>query len=336
MLAAIYGLSGAVLTEDERSFFKDADPAGYILFKRNCIEAAQLHALTDSLRGLSGRGDLPILIDQEGGRVARMQPPEWPKFPCAWAFSDLYAKAPSSAIEAARANARALGLTVRSVGINVDALPLLDVRQPDANDIIGDRALGAEPMQVAALGRAVLDGLASAGVVGIVKHMPGHGRALVDSHKELPVVEATAEELESDLEPFEKLNWAPMGMVAHVVYTAWDPSHPASQSPTVIEKIIRQRVGFDGFLISDDSNMNALSGSQGERAAACVAAGCDVAMPCNGILADNIEVANALPTLSAEGEARLARALDSIAGSDNANPDLDRSIALRDELLAFA
>ena len=217
--------------------------------------------------------------------------------------------APSSAIEAARANARAIGLMLRSVGINVDALPLLDVRQPGASDIIGDRALGSDPMQVAALGRAVLDGLASAGVVGIVKHMPGHGRALVDSHHELPIVTATAEELETDLEPFERLASAPMGMMAHVVYTAWDADRPASQSPIVINDIVRQRIGFDGFLMSDDSNMNALRGTAGERAAACVAAGCDVALPCIGMMADNVAVAGAVGAMSAEGAERLARAM---------------------------
>ena len=280
MQAAIYGLAGLDLTSDERDFFRDSDPAGFILFKRNCETREQLLRLTDSLRELTGRADLPILIDQEGGRVARMKPPEWPGFPAAERFAELYQLAPSSAIEAARANARAIALMLREVGINVNALPLLDVRQEGASDIIGDRALGSEPMQVAALGRAVLDGMASAGVVGIVKHMPGHGRALVDSHQELPIVTATAEELEIDLEPFERLASAAMGMMAHVVYTAWDADHPASQSALVIDRIVRERIGFDGFLMSDDSNMNALSGTQAERAAACVAAGCDVALPC--------------------------------------------------------
>ncbi|HET7316002.1 MAG TPA: beta-N-acetylhexosaminidase [Sphingomicrobium sp.] len=334
MQAAIYGLSGPVLTDDERDFFSDCDPVGYILFKRNCIDPEQLRALTDSLRELSGRDDVPIVIDQEGGRVARMKPPEWPAFPSAWQFASLYDKAPSSAIEAARANARALALLLRQAGVNVDALPLLDVRQPDADQIIGDRALGANAMQVAALGRAVLDGLASAGVVGIAKHMPGHGRALVDSHKALPVVEATDAELETDIEPFRTLNWAPMGMVAHVVYTAWDAERPASQSPTVIRDIIRGRIGFDGFLMSDDSNMNALTGGQGERAAACVAAGCDVALPCNGVLSDNMDVANHIGTISSEGAERLRQAMV-IANAVQDGPDFEQLIAKRDELLAL-
>jgi beta-N-acetylhexosaminidase len=181
----------------------------------------------------------------------------------------------------------------------------------------------------------VLDGMASAGVVGIVKHMPGHGRALVDSHKELPVVTASAEALDSDLEPFERLASAPMGMVAHVVYAAWDPDRPASQSPIVIERIIRERIGFDGFLMSDDSNMNALSGTQAERAAACVAAGCDVALPCNGVLADNIEIAAQLGAITIEGAERLARAM-AVTMLDVEGPDFAESIGKRDTLLALA
>jgi len=335
MLAAIYGFEGPELTRSERNFFRDADPAGFILFKRNCETREQLRRLTDSLRELTGRPDLPILIDQEGGRVARMKPPEWVAFPAAERFAQLYQLAPSSAIEAARSNARAIGLMLRDVGVNVNALPLLDVRQEGASDIIGDRALGNAPMQVAALGRAVLDGLASAGVIGIVKHIPGHGRALVDSHHELPIVTASADELEVDLEPFERLSSAPMGMMAHVVYTAWDAEHPASQSSVVIEHIVRQRIGFDGFLMSDDSNMNALTGSQGERAAACVAAGCDVALPCNGVLTDNIEIAAALGEIGVEGAERLARAM---AGTmiEPEGPNFAESIATRDTLLALA
>jgi beta-N-acetylhexosaminidase len=334
MQPAIYGFEGPELTDSERDFFRDCDPAGFILFRRNCVDPEQLLRLTNSLRDLMGRTDLPILIDQEGGRVARMRPPEWPAFPAAERFDQLYALAPSSAIEAARSNARAIALTLRSCGINVNALPLLDVRQEGASDIIGDRALGSEPMQVAALGRAILDGMASAGVVGIVKHIPGHGRALVDSHKELPVVTASAEDLDVDLEPFERLASAPMGMVAHVVYTAWDADRPASQSPSVIDRIIRQRIGFDGFLMSDDSNMNALTGSQGERAAACVAAGCDVALPCNGVLSDNVEIASQLGEMTVEAADRLARAM---AGTliDDDGPGFDEVVAKRDALLAL-
>jgi beta-N-acetylhexosaminidase len=335
MQAAIYGLEAFEMTDGERSFFRDADPAGFILFKRNCDTQDQLLRLTDSLRELTGRTDLPILIDQEGGRVARMKPPEWPAFPAAERFDLLYRAAPSSAIEAARSNARAIALMLRSVGVNVDALPLLDVRQPGATDIIGDRALGSEPMQVAALGRAVLDGLASAGVVGIVKHMPGHGRALVDSHKELPVVPADAGDLEIDLEPFERLASASMGMTAHVVYTAWDTTHPASMSSIVIRDIIRERIGFDGFLMSDDIGMEALKGDFGARAAGVVAAGNDAALHCSGKMDEMIAVAGAVPLMSAEGEARLARAMASTM-LEPEGPDFAEAIAKRDELLALA
>ena len=335
MRAAIYGVEGFELTSGERDFFRDAEPAGFILFKRNCDTRDQVLALTDSLRALTGREDLPILIDQEGGRVARMKPPEWPAFPAAERFADLYKAAPSSAIEAARANARAIALMLRDVGVNVDALPLLDVRQPGATDIIGDRALGSEPMQVAALGRAVLDGLASAGVVGIVKHMPGHGRALVDSHKELPIVTARAEDLETDLEPFERLSWAPMGMTAHVVYEAWDTERPGSMSPIVIGDIIRGRIGFDGFLMSDDIGMEALAGDFGSRAAGVVSAGCDAALHCSGKMEEMVAVAAAVPRMTAEGEARLARAMASTRNEPDA-PDFAQSIATRDTLLALA
>lgn len=336
MQAAIYGIEGLILSDDERAFLREAEPAGMIIFRRNCADPAQLLALTDSLRDLLGRDDLPILIDQEGGRVARMRPPEWQAFPAAERFDDLYRIAPSSAIEATRSNARALGLMLRQCGINVDCLPLLDVRQPGATDIIGDRALGAEPMQVAALGRAVLDGLASAGVVGVVKHMPGHGRALVDSHKELPVVSASAEELETDLEPFERLSSAPMGMTAHVVYEAWDAERPASLSPTVIRDIIRGRIGFDGWLMSDDLGMEALAGDMGHRAAGVVAAGCDVALHCSGKLEEMVAVANAVPAMSGGGEARLARAMAATRVDSDDGPDFAEALANRDALLALA
>jgi beta-N-acetylhexosaminidase len=335
MQAAIYGLEGFALNDQERRFFRDAQPAGFILFRRNCENQDQLLRLTDSLRELWGRDDLPILIDQEGGRVARMRPPAWPAFPPAERFANLYRAAPSSAIEAVRANARALALMLRSAGINVNALPLLDVRQEGASDIIGDRALGSEPMQVAALGRAVLDGMASAGVVGIVKHMPGHGRALVDSHKELPVVPASAIELETDLEPFERLSWAPMGMTAHVVYQAWDAERPASLSPIIIKNIIRERIGFDGWLMSDDLGMEALSGDFASRAAGVVAAGCDVALHCSGKIDEMMAVASAVPTMNEEGETRLSRA---IAGTrlEIDGVDFAEEISKRDTLLALA
>ncbi|HEY0114019.1 MAG TPA: beta-N-acetylhexosaminidase [Allosphingosinicella sp.] len=334
MQAAIYGLAGERLTSDERAFFRDSDPAGYILFARNCTGREQMRALTDELRALHGRDDVPILIDQEGGRVARMKPPVWPEFPCADRFAALYRKAPMTAIEAARANAAALGAVLREVGVNVDCLPLLDVRQPGADDIIGDRALGCEPMQVAALGRAVLDGLRSGGVVGVVKHIPGHGRALADSHKTLPVVSASEEELEVDVEPFRTLSDAPMGMTSHLLYTAWDSERPASQSPIVIGDIIRGRIGFDGFLMTDDLGMHALTGGFGERTRRALGAGCDAVLHCSGVMEEMLAVASAAGDLPEPGRGRLARAIAGAGG--DAAASYEELAARRDRLLGYA
>ena len=335
MLASIFGLAGERLSDDEREFFKDANPAGYVLFARNVVSRDQVRALTDELRALHGRDNLPILIDQEGGRVARMKPPVWPPFPSGEKFSNLYQVSPAAAIEAARANAQAIAVNLREVGVNVDCLPLLDVRQPGASDIIGDRALGAEPMQVAALGRAVLEGLKAGGVVGVVKHMPGHGRALVDSHKELPVVNASEAELETDIEPFRTLNWAPMGMTAHVVYTAWDRSRCGSLSPTVIGDIIPGRIGFDGFLMSDDLGMHALTGDFGNRASGVLAAGCDVALHCSGDMGEMQGIAHELESMPEESRRRLHRAMATIDGETD-DRGYDELAARRDELLAYA
>jgi len=335
MLPAVLGLSGLTLTEAERGLIRGGDPAGFILFGRNVGGKAQLRALTDSLREASGRADLPILVDQEGGRVARLRPPEWPAFPAPWRFAELYAKAPISAIEAARVNAEAMAVTLAEMGINVDCTPLLDVRREGAHDVIGDRALGAEPMQVAALGRAVIDGLEAGGVLGVVKHMPGHGRAAADSHEELPVVEASEDELAVDLAPFRSLAGAPMGMVAHLLYPAWDPDRPASASTTIISEVIRGEVGFDGLLLSDDIGMGALSGLAAARAEAVVAAGCDLALHCSGAAEDNEAIAGALGTISPEAAARLERALARIAGRVPAR-GYGELAAKRDALLAYA
>lgn len=335
MNPAIFGLSGPELTADERAFFADAKPAGYILFKRNCVDRAQLRALTDSLRALEGRSDVAILIDQEGGRVARMQPPEWPAFPAGDAFGRLYDVAPISAIEAARSNARALGLMLGEVGITVDCLPLLDVRTAATHPAIGDRAYGSDPARVAALGRATIDGLRQGGVVGVVKHMPGQGRAVVDSHKSLPVVDASVDELEQDIRPFRQLADAPMGMTGHIMFPAWDRNDCATRSPTIIRDIIRGSIGFQGLLMSDDLDMEALTGDVPSRAAACVAAGCDIALNCWGRMDEMVGIANILPSMTDAASDRLAQAMATIAPVDDfdALPDL---IAKRDELLALA
>jgi len=335
MTPLFLGFSSTSLTLDERALFEDTNPAGYILFKRNVADRAQLRALTDDLRALSGRADLPILIDQEGGRVARMQPPEWPAFPRGEQFDVLYEIAPVSAIEAARANARAIALTLAEVGITVDCLPLLDVRQPGAHDIIGDRAFGSEPLRVAALGRAVIEGLRDGGVVGVVKHIPGHGRALADSHVELPVVEAGLDALETDLAPFIALKHAPMAMTAHVVYTAWDPGNCATLSPKIILEIIRNGIGFDGLLMSDDLGMHALRGDFGVRTRSALDAGCDIALHCSGDFEEMKACVGAAGEISSAAKTRLDKAMATVTKPADL-PALADLVASRDALLALA
>lgn len=338
MVPAIFGLSGLTLTDDERAFFRDADPAGYILFGRNVESREQVRALTDDLRALHGRSRTFICIDQEGGRVARMKPPVWAAYPPGASFDRLYDTAPASAIEAARANAHALGLDLAQAGISVDCLPLLDVRQPGAHDVIGDRALGTEPLRVAALGRATLDGLARAGVAGVVKHMPGHGRSMVDSHKETPLVTASAQELETDLAPFRALRDAPIAMTGHLRFAAWDAENPATHSAFVVQEIIRKAIGFDGLLLTDDLDMEALGGSVPDRAARAQAAGCDIALNCWAKMDDMIGIATALSPMSVQTAARLERALAPTAAFDGP-ADLSGQHALlatRDRLLELA
>ncbi|GAO78758.1 MULTISPECIES: beta-N-acetylhexosaminidase [unclassified Sphingopyxis] len=335
MIPAIFGLSGLTLTDDERAFFRDSEPTGYILFGRNIENREQLRRLTDELRDIDGRANLPILIDQEGGRVARMRTPEWPLFPSGAAFDALYDRAPASAIEAARLNAMALAAMLSEVGITVDCLPLLDVRQPGASDVIGDRALGSEPMRVAALGRAILGGLQAGGVVGIVKHIPGHGRALLDTHEALPTVTAADRDLQTDLAPFAALRDAAMAMTCHVIFEAWDPDRPATLSPVVIDSVIRQRIGFHGLLMTDDLDMKALSGDVPSRAANAIAAGCDIALNCWAKMDDMVGIANALDPISTVSRARLEGAMDRISG-DSDGREFATLVDQRDALLATA
>jgi len=331
MTPAIFGIAGLTLTADERAFFRDADPAGYILFGRNIADRAQVRALTDELRGIHGRDRLLVCIDQEGGRVVRMKPPQWLAFPPGEVFDRLYDIAPASAIEAARANAEALAIDLAEVGISVDHYPSLDVRQPGAHDVIGDRAFGSEPMRVAALGRAVLDGLARGGVLGTIKHIPGHGRALVDSHKEMPTVDAGEDELTIDIRPFQTLAHYPVGMTAHVRYTAWDAENPATVSSFVVGEIIRRRIGFDGLLLTDDLDMQALGGTVPERAERAIAAGCDIALNCWARMDDMTGIAARLPALAGAASARLDRALAAMGAP--ATSDQAELIARRDALL---
>jgi beta-N-acetylhexosaminidase len=347
MQPTFLGLSGLSITDAERALVREADPAGYILFKRNVETPEQVRALTAALTDMAGRA-LPILIDQEGGRVARLRPPHWPEFPTGDTFARLYDKAPITAIEAARLNALALAAMLRDLGITVDCLPLLDVRDPEGHDIIGDRAYGAEPMQVAALGRATLDGLKQGGVIGVVKHIPGHGRAAADSHRELPVVTATRAELERDFEPFRTLAArSPMAMTAHVTYTALDPNRCATLSPTVID-LIRNDIGFKGLLMSDDLGMHALgspaaggypAGSNalqdfGARAIASLDAGCDIALHCSGDYTEMRAICEAVPQITAAAAQRLAAAM-AWPGPGDATPAAQWADA-RDQLLALA
>ncbi len=336
MKPVIFGLSGLVLSDAERGLFREVEPAGYILFKRNIEDRVQLRALTDELRAIHGRDDVAILIDQEGGRVTRMKPPIWPEFPAGAAFDALYDVSPLSAIEAARNNAEAIALTLAEVGITVDCLPLLDVRVPETHAAIGDRAMGSDPLRVAALGRAIMDGLQAGGVVGVVKHMPGQGRAVVDSHHELPRVSASKEELKQDFSPFSALNRAPMGMTSHVVYEAYDRDRPSTMSPVIIDQVIRGEIDFDGLLMSDDLDMNALEGDVPTRAVDCVAAGCDLALNCWGRFDEMVEIANRLPDISARARQRLDTAMATIKPVDFASERLGALLAKRDDLLAFA
>ena len=344
------GLAGLALNDDERALFRAANPAGYILFKRNVDSPDQVRALTQILRDLAGR-DVPILIDQEGGRVARLRPPHWPEFPTGERFGLLYDKAPITAIEACRLNALALAALLKDLGINVDCLPLLDVRDTQGHDIIGDRSFGTEPMVVSALGKAVLDGFRAGGICGVVKHIPGHGRARADSHLELPVVTASREDLERDFEPFRRLADAPMAMTAHITYTALDAARCATLSPDVID-FIRQDIGFGGLLMSDDLGMHALGNPQsgghppgsnalqdfGARALASLDAGCDIALHCSGDFNEMRSIVEAAPVMSDAAATRLAAAM-AWMGSGEARGDstpVAEWAAARDALLALA
>jgi len=312
--AFIAGCSGQALTPDEIAFFRDADPLGFILFRRNIADPEQVRALTSSLREAVGRADAPVFVDQEGGRVQRLGPPHWPKYPAGRTYTRL---APDLEARSAlvRTGARLIAHDLRAVGIDVDCLPVLDVPVPGSHDIIGDRAYDTDPDAVAVLGRAAAVGLIDGGVLPVMKHVPGHGRAGVDSHENLPRVTATLADLRGhDFRPFRAMADMPIAMTAHVVYEALDPDRPATTSPVVVSEIIRGEIGFDGLLLTDDLSMKALSGSFRERAEAAFRAGCDVALHCNGDLAEARPVAEAAPVLAGDSLRRLAAALARIAG----------------------
>jgi beta-N-acetylhexosaminidase len=344
--ACILSVSGAKLTAGEAKLLSRVNPWGVILMGRSCQTPTQVTALTRSIWSATGRETL-IFIDQEGGRVRRLRPPEWPDFPAPGKYAALYAKKPAAARKAVWLHHRLIAAELEPMGIRADCAPVVDLRHPGAHDIVGDRSFGEKPEQVAALARAALEGLADGGVAGVIKHMPGHGRAEVDSHDSMPIVRATREELANDIAPFKAVNYAPMGMTAHLAFTAYDGERAATHSEAIIGGVIRAAIGFDGLLITDDLGMKALGGTLAERASKGIRAGCDIALHCSGfikepaaILAEMTEVAEASPVLSGEslrrakaaenatkalkpfdkteGRARLEKLLSSGAGSSSA------------------
>jgi beta-N-acetylhexosaminidase len=308
--AFITGVSGLELTADERAFLHAESPWGFILFKRNIGTPAQVSKLVSDLRGSIGEPDAPVLIDQEGGRVARLGPPHWPVYPPGAAFGALHDMDPTQGLSAARLSARLIAADLTDLGITVDCLPLADVPVPSADAVIGNRAYGTTPDKVAAIARAVTDGLEQGGILPVLKHIPGHGRATADSHIRLPTVDTSQAELErTDFAAFRPLADLPMAMTAHVVFSALDPAQPATTSATIIEQVIRGVIGFQGLLMSDDVSMNALAGSVAQRTRAIVAAGCDMVLHCNGKLDEMQAVAREAPLLSGMALERANRAL---------------------------
>ncbi|MBY0363960.1 MAG: beta-N-acetylhexosaminidase [Phreatobacter sp.] len=310
--ALILGCAGTTLSVDEAAFFRDLDPWGLILFRRNCADPDQIRRLVGDFRAAVGRADAPVLIDQEGGRVQRLSPPFWPKYPPARIFSGLAANDPLHGRAMARIAGRLMAHDLLSLGITVDCAPVLDVPVAGAHDVIGDRAFSLVPAEVAALGRALAEGLLAGGVLPVVKHIPGHGRAGADSHAALPVVDAPREALENDFLPFRTLTDMPLAMTAHVVYTAIDPRCPATTSRRVIQSVIRGAIGYDGLVMTDDLSMNALEGSLGARARRSYAAGCDVVLHCNGKLDEMMAVASEARRLTGRARRRADAALGRI------------------------
>ena len=329
--AFITGVAGTDLSAEEREFIAAAQPWGFILFKRNIENPAQVSALTGALRALTGDADAPVLIDQEGGRVQRFGPPHWPVYPPGAAFGRLYDIDRALGLAAARLSARLIADDLIRTGVTVDCLPLADVPVAGADAVIGDRAYGTEPAKVAAIARAVTDGLDEGGILPVLKHIPGHGRATADTHFTLPVVDTAESELErTDFAAFRPLADLPMAMTAHVVFSAVDVAHPATTSATMIKRVIRGFIGFQGLLMSDDLSMNALAGSLAERTRAVLAAGCDMVLHCNGNIEEMRDVAQATPNLSGLAKQRANAAL----AARKAEQPFDRKAA-RSELDAL-
>jgi beta-N-acetylhexosaminidase len=308
--AFIAGIAGTVLTDRERAFFRESEPWGLILFKRNINTPDQLRRLTDSFRDAVARADAPVLVDQEGGRVQRLGPPHWPSYPPGAEYGRLYDRDAEEGLAAARLGARLIATDLAAVGIDVDCWPLADVPVAGADAVIGERAFGSNPEKVAAVAGAVAQGLRDGGVLPVVKHIPGHGRAMADSHRELPVVDADRKSLEAtDFRAFQPLAGLPLAMTAHVVFTAIDPVTPATTSVTIVREVIRELIGFDGVLMTDDISMEALTGAIRARSRAALAAGCDVLLHCNGRFDEMCEVAEAAPPLEGAAGRRAAAAL---------------------------
>jgi beta-N-acetylhexosaminidase len=313
-LALILGCAGTRLSEDERRFFREARPCGFILFARNCETPDQVRTLVAELRASVEDAAAPVLIDQEGGRVVRLGPPHWRKPPASAVFGSLAQRDPASAERAVYLNARLMAAELAALGITVDCYPVLDLHRPGASQVVGDRAFGSNPDDVARLGRAACNGLLDGGVLPVIKHMPGHGRAQVDSHHDLPVVEAPIEQLETtDFAPFRALADMPIGISAHVRFDALDAARPATTSATVICDIIRGAIGFDGLLLTDDLSMSALKGDVADRARASLDAGCDVALHCNGRLSEMKSIAAAVSRLSGQAARRYRAALERLS-----------------------
>jgi beta-N-acetylhexosaminidase len=333
--AFITGISGLTLTPEERDFLRAERPWGFILFKRNIDTPEQVSQLISELRHSTETPDAPVLIDQEGGRVQRFGPPHWPVYPAGAVFGALYDLEQRLGLTAARLSARLIAADLIELGVTVDCLPLADVPVAGADAVIGARAYGTEPAKVAAIARAVTDGLERGGVLPVLKHIPGHGRATADTHFKLPVVDTSREELErTDFAAFRPLNDLPMAMTAHVVFSALDPAQPATTSATIIQQVIRGTIGFQGLLMSDDVSMNALAGSIAERSRSIIAAGCDMVLHCNGKLDEMREVAREVPELGGQALKRTEAAL---SGRKPPQP-LDRAAARAelDELIGRA
>jgi len=327
--AFITGLSGLTISANERAFLREAQPWGLIIFKRNINTPQQVIELTVSFRDVVG-WEAPVLVDQEGGRVQRLGPPHWPAYPAGARYGALFDRERAAGLAAARLGGRLIAADLNVLRIDVDCLPLADVLAPGSDPVIGDRAYGTEPGKVAAIAGAIAEGLLAGGVLPVVKHLPGHGRAGQDSHHRLPVVDTDRATLEtSDFAAFRPLSGLPLGMTAHVVFSAIDPRAPATTSVTMVREVIRGFIGFKGLLMSDDVSMNALSGSIAERSRAAFAAGCDVVLHCNGNLAEMTAVAGVAPGLAGDAATRAEAALAQRKAPDEFDIDAARRIFMQ-------